>query len=134
MTTPHIADVGELRAVASGMKKRYLRCRGTRTHLMADDPVDVEPVEGGCWEVILECQKCDTLRTLLVDSEGDILASSYVYPEDYPLEPGIGRIDAEGTAIFRLAWITNLFEEKQKKQAKQQARGKGTGPKSRGRR
>lgn len=133
MTTPRIADVGDLSAIASGMKKKYLRCRGKGFHTMGD-PIDVEPVEGGCWDVVIKCAKCDTLRSLLVDSDGDVIASSYVYPEDYPLERGIGRIDAAGRAVFRLAWIMTVFEEKQQRKAKQQAQRKTTGPKNRGRR
>lgn len=63
----------------------------------ADDEVD-QPEQKGWWWFILKCERCNTRRYDLIDSNGDVFSRRYKYPDGYEVDEKITRTS------MRLEW------------------------------
>ena len=95
MSSPH--DASE--AIAT-MPDAHLHCRdyghAWRAHTaryLTDQRV---------YEQQLRCTRCRTIRKRLLDRQGDVVRSGYVYVKDYQLR-GLGRLTGSDKGMLRLA-------------------------------
>lgn len=102
MTEIMLADVSDVQAHLSAIPRKWIQCR-VRRHDFRDLTAGRYP-DGDYWAV-LECRRCRTLRYEDLDDEGYLLQVSYRYPDGYQLEPGTGRVGADGRAAMRIAHI-----------------------------
>jgi len=58
----------------------------------------------------LRCGRCTTIRTRLLSRTGEILASSYQYPDNYLVPAGIGRVDASFRGELRVLSINRIID------------------------
>lgn len=93
-----IADVDDVRAFASTLPAKFIRCRDLGHNMGSHDAY---PLEGGGYERILKCRSCGTKRLYLLDEDFGIISTSYEYPKGYTAERGTGRIDRDGRCVFR---------------------------------
>ena len=67
--------------------------------------------QDGAYESTLRCDRCTTLRTRLVDSNGYVVRSSYDYADDYLMPPGNGGMSKEDRAAMRLASVLAVLPD-----------------------
>lgn len=100
MTEIVLAAVSDVQAHMREVPSKWLQCRLER-HLLRKVDAGRYP-DGDYWRV-RECRRCYTLRYDDIDDEGYIMQTSYKYPDGYQLEPGTGRMGADGFAAMRMA-------------------------------
>jgi hypothetical protein len=64
------------------------------------------------FHVILVCDRCSTQKTKQIDSNGELINSSYVYPKGY-LIPAYGRFSKKDRDAMRLAIVNVLSKNKE---------------------
>lgn len=60
---------------------------------------------------VLECTRCETTRTQLIDRRGHVSTGHYLYPEGYVSPPGMGRVDGAGRDALRLGSLLRLLDD-----------------------
>jgi len=61
-----------------------------------------------CYESVLRCQRCSTLRLRYLSSRGDLVSSRYDYADGY-LIAGMGRLDGADRAQIRLESVLRVM-------------------------
>lgn len=102
----------EVETFADGLSKQYLLCRTYGHSWQPHRAGRVRDVSGhptAAWEQTLRC-KCRVKRTMLLNSEFDIVVSRHDY-RDAPgyLTEGIGRITGHSKAALRKVAIMRLI-------------------------
>lgn len=100
------ADVSEVEQFAHGLSMNYLQCRELGHNWRPHTARWVQ--DQGCYERVLRCVRCQTLRIQLLDQYGAIISSSYKHAEGY-LHKGMGRIVGESRDIVRLESLTRFL-------------------------
>jgi len=61
-----------------------------------------------CFESVLRCQRCRSVRIRYLSARGELLSSRYDYADNYLVE-GIGRLDSEDRNHIRLASVLRVI-------------------------
>lgn len=62
-----------------------------------------------CYVQELRCSRCKTIRSRLLGKRGELLGSSYDYPEGYTMPHGIGRLTGHDKDAIRYRSILKLL-------------------------
>jgi hypothetical protein len=60
------------------------------------------------WEREMRCGRCGTVRSQDLSRRGEVLRSSYAYPDDYQAPQGVGRLSSEDRGWLRISQITRF--------------------------
>lgn len=96
-----------LAAVIDTMRVEHVQCRDFGHSWR---PYTAARLRGGGYESTLRCSRCRTLRKRTLGNHGQVLASSYEYPEQYIIL-GLGRLVGEEKDHLRLASIQHVLVE-----------------------
>jgi len=64
-----------------------------------------------CYESVLRCARCTTLRMRYLSSRGDLVSSRYDYADGYQMPKGIGRLDGNDRAQIRLESVLRVLPQ-----------------------
>jgi len=95
MTDKHQGE--RLADIAKRYPEGFLSCRDTG-HTWA--PREAAWLADGTIERVLACSQCDAQRVQVLDANGYLVGSRYLYSEGYSLV-GIGRLDTGDRALLR---------------------------------
>lgn len=122
METSQSASIDALEEHAAGVPSAWLICRA-RGHNLADHDAYMTDNEQG-YVNVLDCRRCHSKRTEVLDLDGHVLSRKYEYPEGYLLPDGTGRIDADGRGFYRISSVQAKIRAKQAAQEARQARNR----------